>query len=92
MTEGKKKYHEKRLGEAVNRYAKLEEEKNKPLPFLENDSEKILSRKSSKATEHKIGLEINFFKVINHFKKPSKEDVYESYFYDNCRNSRALIG
>ena len=66
--------------------------KNKPLPFLENDSEKILSRKSSKATEHKIGLEISFFKVINHFKKPNKENVYGSYFYDNCRNSRALNG
>ena len=66
--------------------------KNKPLPFLENDSEKILSRNSSKATEHKIGLEISFFKVINHFKKSSKEDVYESYFFDNCRSSRALIG
>ena len=78
MTEGKKKYHEKRLVEAVNRYSKLEKEK--------------ISRKSSKATEHKIGLEINFFKVIHYFKKPSKEDVYESYFYDNCSNSRALIG
>ena len=33
--------------------------KNKPLPFLENDSEKILSRKLSKVTKHKIGLEIS---------------------------------
>ena len=92
MTGGKKIKSTKTSCRGCEQVREAGGRKNKPLPFLENDSEKILSRKSSKVTELKIGLEINFFKVINHFKKPSKEDVYESYFYDNCRNSRALIG
>ena len=48
--------------------------KTKPL-FLKMTQKKILSQKSSKATNQKIGLEI-----INHFKKPDKE-MFMKFIY-----------